>query len=274
MNRRIAPAFLALVFYFGNAIAATSLPVNFKEGKTTYQGDLYLPKDAKGKLPLVVVVHEWWGKNEYPKMRAQKIADELGYAALAVDLYGQAKTVETPKEAGELAGPFYQNPMMGVARIRGFITEAIAKAKTSSAAEIDPSRLAVIGYCFGGAQALNFARAGSLPGGARLLATVAFHANLSSSLKGDEKISSKVLVLHGEADSFVKEDEVKAFKAEMKARQAELKFVGYPGAVHAFTNPKATAIGEKYHIPIAYNEKADSGSWKEMVAFLKSSFGT
>src|SRR5262245_41421528 len=95
-----------------SAFAATTVPVNVKDGDTTLKGSLVLPDKAKGELPLVVVVHEWWGRNDYTAMRSKRIADELGYAALEVDLYGDGKNTEDAKEAGALAGPFYKDPEM------------------------------------------------------------------------------------------------------------------------------------------------------------------
>ena len=134
------------------SVAATSTPVAFKEGGKTFQGDLYLPKNAKGPLPLVVVVHEWWGKSTHPIAQAKRIADELGYAALAVDLYGDGTIVGNPQEVLALARPFYKDPWIGVERIQKFI-EAAPKDS------VDVSKVVSIGYCFGGTQSLNLAPA-------------------------------------------------------------------------------------------------------------------
>jgi dienelactone hydrolase len=255
-----------------SAFAAHSVPVSVKDGDTTMKGDLYLPNNAKGSLPLVVVVHEWWGKSDYPAMRGKKIADELGYAALAVDLYGGGKSTDDAKEAGELATPFYKNPEMGVARLKEFISAAPAAAKEAGAT-LDMGNVAAIGYCFGGTQVLNLARADQMPEGVNLKGVVTFHGGLASSMKASSPIKPKLLVLHGADDQFVKPDEVKAFKAEMKKDKANMKFIAYPGATHAFSNPKATEMGKKNNIPVAYNEKADRASWKEMKAFTKKLFG-
>jgi dienelactone hydrolase len=122
------------------SFAATSTRVTFKQDGRMFQGDLYLPKNAKGPLPLVVVVHEWWSKSKHPITQAKRIADEIGYAALAVDLYGDGKTVGTPQEARALARPFYKDPSMGVERIQKFIG---AVPKNS----VDVSKVVSIGYC-------------------------------------------------------------------------------------------------------------------------------
>ncbi len=249
------------------SFAAQSVPVSIEDAGKSYQGDLYLPKSAKGPIPLVLVIHEWWGKTEHPRSRAERIANELGYAALAVDLFGDARTVDTPAEAQKLATPFYQAPQQAVTLLRKYVAAAPAVAEKSSV-KLDVSRTAAIGFCFGGSQALNLARAGELPGDARLRSVVSFHGGLASSLQVQGPIEAKILVLHGEADPMVKPEEVAAFKKEMKAASADLTFKSSPGADHAFTNPKATEIGKKHKIPIAYDKKADQQSWKAMKEFL------
>jgi dienelactone hydrolase len=253
----------------GAARAADAVPVTVKDGTTTLKGDLYLPKDAKGDVPLVLVVPEWWGKNDYVAMRASRIADELGYAALAVDMYGDAKVVDNPKDAGELAGPFYKDPEMGLRRLKAFAAAAPEAAKAAKVS-VDAKKLGIVGYCFGGTQALNLARSSGTPGATKALAAVGLHAGLGGPLKDEGKISTKVLVLAGAADEMVKPEEIKAFKDEMKKHDAALTYIDYPGAKHAYTNPKATEIGKKFGIPVAYDEKADKASWQEMAAFLKA----
>jgi dienelactone hydrolase len=253
------------------ALAAQSTPVTVKEGAKSFQGTLFYPDQVKGKLPLVIVVHEWWGKTEYPEMRAQKLADELGYAALAVDLYGEGKSVSTPPEAQALAGPFYKEPTVGVKRLREF-AEAVPAAAKKAKISIDSSKIAAIGYCFGGTQVLNLARAGGLSGKEKLLGVVSFHGGLESSIKSSTPIHPKILVLTGAADPMVDEKQVDAFKEEMKKDKADFNVISYPGAKHAFTNPKATELGTKYNIPIAYNAEADQDSWVKMKNFLKGLF--
>lgn len=258
MKKQLLIVMISSVLSTTFANAATTQSIVIEMGKQKFLGDLYTPDKPAKKLPLVVVIHEWWGKNEYPAMRAKKIADELGYAALVVDLYGDGKVVETPKEAGDLAAPFYQKPAIAIGRIQMFISAAQKQNKN-----IDIKKLAAIGYCFGGTQALALARTG------RVNNVVAFHAGLGTPIKvvNPKKEKHNILVLHGEADQFIKPEEIKAFKNEMKNQN--MKFISYPGATHAFTNPRSTEVGKKYNIPIAYNEKADKASWSEMVTFLK-----
>ncbi len=254
-----------------SAMAAQSKPVDVKEGNVTYRGELILPEKVQKDLPLVVVVPEWWGKNDYPLMRAKRIADEFGYAALVVDLYGEGKVVDDPKAAGDLAGPFYKDPMIGVNRLKAFIAAVPALAKAANVS-VDMNKIAVIGYCFGGTQALNLARADSLPKGEDLRGVISYHGGLASPLAAKNPNEVKFLVLHGADDKMVTQKDVDAFKAEMKKAKANLDFHAYPGAVHAFTNPKATEIGQKFGIPIAYNKKADEDSWKRTKKFLSGLF--
>ena len=253
------------------AMAAQSRPVDVKEGAVTYRGELILPDNAKKDLPLVVVVQEWWGKTDYPLMRGKKIADEFGYAALVVDLYGEGKTTDDPKIAGDLAGPFYKDSTIGVKRLEAFIAAAPAVAKAGGV-NLDMNKIAAIGYCFGGTQVLNLARANDLPKGEDLRGVISYHGGLGSTIQAKEPNEIKFLVFHGADDKMVTAKDVTAFKKEMKDAKVDLTFHAYPGAVHAFTNPKATEIGQKYGIPIAYNKKADEDSWKKTKKFLKDLF--
>lgn len=230
--------------------------ISFMEADTKFEAKVDLPKDFKDKVPLVVVVHEWWGKTDYVINRG-KMLNEQGYATLVVDLFGNNQTVETPAEAQALATPFYQNAQMGVDRL----TKYIAAAKMDP--HVDASKVYVVGYCFGGTQALNFARSG-----ADVKGVVSFHGGLGAGITATA-IKADVLAINGLADAMVPAKDRTAFEKEMKALKANYKVVNYKGASHAFTNPKATEIGKKYNIPIAYNKKADEGSWKVLMMFLK-----
>ena len=230
--------------------------ISFMEADTKFEAKVDLPKDFKEKVPLVVVVHEWWGRNDYVMNRG-KMLNEQGYATLVVDLFGNNKTVETPAEAQALATPFYQNAQMGVDRLNKYI----AAAKMDP--HVDASKVYVIGYCFGGTQALNLARSG-----AEIKGVASFHGGLAAGIPAT-MIKADILAINGLADPMVPAKERAAFEKEMKTVKASYKVVNYKGASHAFSNPKATEIGKKYNIPIAYNKKADEGSWKELMLFLK-----
>lgn len=230
--------------------------VTFTENGKTYKSTVRIPKDMKDKAPLVLVVQEWWGMNDYIKNRADMLARE-GFVALPVDMYGNNQVVDNPKDAGSLAGPFYQNPQMGVDLLNRYIAEA------KKDPHVDSSKIYVIGYCFGGTQALNLARSG-----ADVAGVVSFHGGLDSTLKSTG-IKARVLAINGLADPMVPAKQRTGFEKEMKALKADYKVVNYKGATHAFTNPNATATGKKFNIPIAYNQKADEGSWVDLMKFLK-----
>jgi dienelactone hydrolase len=225
------------------------------------KGYLAYDENIKGKRPGVLVVHEWWGLNDYARKRARMLA-ELGYAALAVDLYGDGKQAVTPDDAGKLASELMKN--FDVAK--GRFTAAMDFLKQQDA--VDPSRIAAIGYCFGGGVVLNMARQG-----VDLKGVASFHGSLTL-VKSTQPgmVKAKILVLHGADDKFVTPEQVEAFKQEMKAAGADFKFISYPGALHSFTNPEADALGRKFNMPIAYNANADKKSWYELKKFLNMIF--
>lgn len=234
-----------------------------KEETVTYTGDsmtmngfVVYDENREGTRPAVLVVHEWWGQNEYVRMRARELA-KLGYIAMAVDMYGDGKQADNPDSAGKLAMPFYQDPQMAKARFDA----ALAKIKTYS--QTDPGKIAAIGYCFGGTQVLNAAKLGD-----DLKGVVSFHGNLSGVPADKDLLKAAILVCHGAADQFVPQAQVDQFKKEMDSIGANYTFRAYEGATHAFTNPDATATGKKFNIPIAYNAAADTASWNEMKTFL------
>lgn len=212
------------------------------------------------KRPVVLVVPEWWGLNDYTKSRVKQLA-ELGYIAFAVDMYGNGMQADNPKLAGELATPFYKDPAMAKARFDA----ALAKALSYAAA--DNSKVAAIGYCFGGTQVLNFALLGE-----SLKGVVSFHGGLETVPADKNLLKADILVCHGEADSFVPAEQVAAFRKKLDSIGASYTFKSYAGATHAFSNPGATETGKKFSMPIAYNAAADTASWNEMKAFFGKIF--
>ena len=236
---------------------------SIKEDAVEYSADTvkmngYVAYDAnvEGKRPVVLVVPEWWGLTDYPRMRAKQLA-QLGYLAMAVDMYGNGKTVDNPTDAQNMSMPFYQDPQMGYKRLMA----AAAKIKTDPHA--DTSKMAAIGYCFGGGMVLNAARLGADFDG-----VVSFHGSLVGAPAKKGLIKADILVCHGDADPFVPAKDVQAFKKSMDSVGAHYTFKAYPGALHAFTNPGATELGKKFNLPIAYNAAADSASWNDMKEFF------
>lgn len=232
--------------------------ITYKIGNTDYKGFIAYNENVKGKRPVVLVVHEWWGMNEYPRMRARQLA-ELGYIAMAVDMYGGGKTVSTPADAQKLASPFYTNPQLSKTRLEA----AMKKIKEHKLA--DESHVFAIGYCFGGSVVLNAAKLGS-----NLEGVVSFHGALQGAPARKDLLKAKVLVCHGGNDKSVPDKDVKAFKQQMDSIKADYKLIVYPGATHAFTNPNATETGKKFNMPIEYNAKADQESWRDMRLFFSS----
>jgi dienelactone hydrolase len=235
--------------------------VSYTADSTTLNGFVAYDANKTDKRPVVLVVHEWWGVNDYVRSRAKQLA-ELGYLAMAVDMYGNGKNAADPNEAGKLSGQFYQNPALAKARFDA----ALNKIKTYSQA--DTSRIAAIGYCFGGSVVLNVAKMGE-----DLDGVVSFHGGLEPIIPASkELLRAKILVCHGNADSFVPQDQVNRFKKQMDSIGADYTFKGYDSATHAFTNPQATALGKQHNLPIAYNAEADKASWNDMKAFLDRIF--
>jgi len=226
----------------------------------TYNGLVVYDQSVKGKRPGVLVVHEWWGLNDYSKMRARKLA-ELGYIAMAVDMYGNGKIGANPKEATDLATPFYKDPQLSKTRLDAALT------KLKEFPETDPANIAAIGYCFGGSVVLNSARLGE-----NLKGVVSFHGGLAGVPASKDLLKAKVLVCHGGSDKFVPQKDVDAFKHQMDSIGANYTFKVYANATHAFTNPDATKIGKEFNMPIEYNAEADKDSWNDMKTFFAALF--
>ncbi len=231
--------------------------VEYRAQGVVMKGYLAYDENLKGKRGGVLVVPEWWGLNDYARRRARMLA-ELGYTALAVDMYGEGKVVTTPEEAGKLSSEAMKN--FDVTKDRFMAAVDFLKTQPT----VDPNRVAAVGYCFGGGVVLNMARQG-----ADLKGVVSFHGSLNAVKPAHPgSVKAKVLVLTGGADKFVPPEQVEAFKKEMNSAGADFRVDSYPGALHSFTNPDATELGKKFNMPIAYDAKADEGSWSEMKGFL------
>ncbi|KMQ71228.1 dienelactone hydrolase family protein [Chryseobacterium koreense] len=224
-----------------------------------YKSFAAFPADSDQPKPVVMVIPEWWGLTDYAKNRAKQLA-ELGYFAMAVDFYGEGKVVDNPEEAGKLAQPFYQIP------INAKMIFDAAKAHVVTFPNADNSKIAVIGYCFGGAQALNMARQES-----DLKGVVSFHGNLETGVRAKNN-KVRILVCNGADDSFVSPAEIASFKKEMDSAKINYQFINYPNSLHSFTNPASTEMGKKFNLKIAYNKEADEKSWNDMKTFLADIF--
>jgi dienelactone hydrolase len=247
-----------LILLAGSAQAAIKTQtIEYKHGDTVLEGYLAYDDAVQTRRPAVLVVHEWWGNNEYSRKRAEQLA-ALGYVGFAIDMYGKGVTTTDPTKAGELAGLYRTTP---VGLERAMLGLETLKAQPM----VDPQKIAAIGYCFGGTVSLQMARA-NLP----ILGVVSFHGALAPPPgAGAQKIAAKILVCHGSEDTFVPPADVNAFMDEMRKTSADWQLTYYSGAVHAFTNPNAGS----FNIPgIAYNKAADERSWQAMQDFLKEVF--
>jgi dienelactone hydrolase len=258
---KLASAILVMLLITSSTVLANmkTETVEYKVGDQTFKGYLAYDDSTDVKRPGVIVIHEWWGLNDYVKRRAEQLA-QLGYVAFCPDMFGDGKTTTDPKQAGEWATAVMSAPDKAKAR------QQAAMEQIKKIAQVDTNRIGAMGYCFGGSNALSMARAGM-----DLKGVVSFHGSLgtmSPAKKGDVK--AKVLVLHGAADPMVPVDQVVNFQKEMDEAGADWTVVAYSKAVHAFTNPDA----DKFNIPgVAYNENADRRSWKAMQMFWDEVFG-
>ncbi len=227
---------------------------------TEMKGYLAYDGNLKGKRPGIIVVHEWWGHNDYSRKRADMLA-ELGYVALAVDMYGDGKVAAHPDDAGKFSGMVMQN--IDVAKAR--FDAALAALKSDP--NVDPDKISAIGYCFGGSVVLTMADMGT-----DLDVVAAFHSGVQLPVMPSDKLTATVLVCNGAADPFVSPESVEAYKKAMDSINADYKYVSYPGAQHAFTSKEADSLGKKFNLPLAYQQEADEKSWAELTSLLTSTY--
>ncbi len=235
--------------------------IEYAVGDASHQGYLAYDDEISESRPGIVIVHEWWGLNDYMVRRAHMLA-ELGYVALAVDMYGEGRIAENPEEAGSLMNGVLNDMESGTAALRAGYDLLLSQPG------VDASRSAAIGYCFGGAMALHMARIG-LP----LSAVASFHGALGSFHEAEPgTIKPSILVCHGAADSMVTMDDLDEFKQEMDRAQADYEVLLLEGAKHAFSNPQADDNAEKYGIDLGYQQQADARSWAAMLTLFDKVF--
>jgi dienelactone hydrolase len=214
-----------------------------------------------GPRPGVLVVHEWWGCNEYPQRRARMLA-EAGYTGLAVDLYGGGQLAANPDEAGELMTARIDD--MEGTRSRFMAALDALKAHHT----VDSDRIGAIGYCFGGGVVTHMARMG-----APLDVTGSFHGSIGlAAVDGPDHIDCRVMVYNGEADVLIDEAQIDGFKEQMEKIGAHYDFIQLPGALHGFSNPATTTIAQEYGLPLGYSELADESSWAHLRLTMEQVF--
>ena len=234
--------------------------VTYQIGNDTFEGSVSRPVKVTGKLPGVLVAHDWTGYGPFVKERAEQLAKQ-GYIAFALDMYGKGIHANGPQEAQKLSGAFYQDASLFRTRSQAALVELLKQP------DVDPARIGAIGFCFGGATVLELARSG-----ANVEGVVTFHGSLSTkdpAKPGDIK-AKEILVLHGSQDPMVKPEAVAGFMDEMNHVKEPFRLVAYPDAVHAFTNPEA---GNDPSKGVAYNQAAAEAAYGEMTAFFTKLFG-
>jgi len=234
--------------------------ISYSTDETTMNGYIAQDENEFAKRPGILVVHEWWGHDEHARNSAEELA-ELGYVALAVDMYGNGKQASHPDDAMKFSNNVMSNFETAQARFD-------AALKTLKAVDnVDSTKIGAIGYCFGGSVILAMANSG-----ADLDGVAAFHAGLQLPVMPQEGLTSRVLVLNGADDPFVTEEQVASLTSGYESMDADFEYISYDGAVHAYTNPGADTLGKKFDLPLAYNAEADSLSWEEMKSFFNETF--
>jgi len=234
--------------------------VTYKINDQEFSGYFAKSKE-KGKRPAVIVVHEWWGLNDYARKRADMLSD-LGYHAFALDMYGKGKMAKHPKEAKAFAQETLKNPKMVKAKFEK-VLEMLKNDK-----DVDKENIAAIGYCFGGGIVLNMARMG-----VDLKGVISYHGSLTPLTKAKRgKVKAKVLVINGAKDGFVPKKDIRAFKREMRKAKVDYRFENITDAKHSFTNPMATEVGKKFGLPLEYSKEADDLSWRASIEFFDEIF--
>ena len=232
--------------------------VEYKQGDVLLEGYLAYDTSMKGKRPGIVIIHQWLGLGDYEKKRAEQIA-ALGYVAFAADIYGKGVRPNNPKDGFATMQIYRADRKLMRERAQAALDQ-LKRYKF-----VDATRLAAMGYCFGGGVVLELAR-----GGADILGSVSFHGLLDTPNPDDAKnIKGRVLVLNGGDDPNVPSQQILAFQDEMRKADVDWEFVSYGNAVHSFTIPTA---GNDNSTGSAYNKKADERSWQEMIRFFKEIF--
>lgn len=230
--------------------------VSYTAADTQMKGYLAYDENAEGDRPGILVVHEWWGHTDYVRERADMLA-ELGYVALAVDMYGDGQTAEHPDDAKKFSGMVMKNMDESQAKFQA------AYDMLQNHPEVADEKISAIGYCFGGSVILAMANAGMDLDGVAL-----FHSGVQVPVPPSEDLQAEVLIQNGGDDPFVSDESVNEFKTKMDEIDKPYEYIEYPGVLHGYTNPEATANGEKFDLPLAYDEDADAKSWDKLQEFL------
>src|ERR1039457_2147637 len=255
--KNILPLFLALAGTVSVHAKLVTGPVEYKQGDATLEGYLAYDDAITGARPGVLVVHQWLGLTDYEKHRAEQLAS-LGYVAFCADIYGKGVRPQNTTDAGTEATKYKSDQALLRARVNAGL-EVLKKNKL-----VDTTRVAAIGYCFGGTTVLELARSG-----ADIAGVVSFHGGLDTPTRDAKNIKCKVLLCHGADDPYVPAADVAALQDELRSAKVDWQMIYYSGAVHSFTRPDAGSDNSK---GAAYNEHADKRSWEAMKEFFAEIF--
>ncbi len=232
--------------------------VEYRDGDVELQGYLFWDDTSEEKRPGIIVVHEWWGLNDYARQRAEMLAS-LGYVAFAIDMYGKDQVTRHADEAGGWMKQITAN--VDTWQRRALLGLNLLRDEPT----VDPERLGAIGYCFGGATVMQMAYAG-----ANLRGVVSFHGSLPVPTPEQAKqVKSRALIAHGSADSFAPQERVLAFQKALDEAAVNWEMTIFGGARHGFTNPGAGEYGIE---ALAYDSNADRRSWELMQSFFADIF--
>lgn len=259
VQTRAMMALMVLLCAGSAAAEVETKTIEYEHDGVTLEGYLAWDASSDERRPGVLIVHEWWGHDDYVQRRAREVA-ELGYVAFALDMYGKDVHTDSPAEAQQLSGRLSADGYAPMRRRARAGLDVLADQDM-----IDSDRLAAMGYCFGGTVSLQLAY-----DRAPVQGVISFHGSLPAPAAGEaEQIDASILVLHGAADPFVPDRQVTQFKSAMEDGDVDWHFISYGHAVHSFTNPTADEHGIDGS---AYNERADRRSWRHMKGFLDELF--
>ena len=257
------------VFFVSLFLAASVLQaevkgeaVQYYDGDVPLKGYLVLPDTiyATGQTPAAILVHEWWGHDEFIKEAAIRLAKELGIVAFAIDMFGNGRVAKHPEDAKRFSGEILKTKGLREKRFRA------ALKYLSSHSDVDKEKIVALGFCFGGSTVLDMARL-NLP----LSGVVSFHGGLDSKIEGG-KIASRILVFVGEHDTLIPKEERERFQNEMRQANADAELLVLAGARHSFMNPRADEYKKEFGLDMGYHQRAAELAWSGTYAFIRQLF--
>ncbi|WP_019038710.1 dienelactone hydrolase family protein [Psychroflexus tropicus] len=231
--------------------------ISYKSDSTVLRGYIAHNELIDQKRPGIIVVHEWWGHDEFAREKADELA-EMGYVALAVDMYGEGKQANHPDEAMA----FSSNVMKNFDTAKQRFMAAVETLKADK--NVNPDQISAVGFCFGGSVALSMANAG-----VDLDAVAVFHSGLGLPVMPSEKLKAKLLIQNGAEDMMITDEQEKAFKNQLEAVNADYEYIAFDGVKHSFTNKDADSLAKKHDLPLAYDKEASEKSWENMTELFE-----